>query len=229
MEHARPDQPTLSSLPPIATHHATRWPWKSLLIGAALAALAWLVDARVAAYATDDEVRHRILPVFNMLASMVFFLTPIAILASFPNARRLCIGFALPLLLSTVITHLVKWAVGRARPYMGFGAFHFNPFRHISDVEAFAWRGEYASFPSGHATAAATLAVLFGIYCPRARWAFYFFAIMVGLERIINNRHFLSDVLAGFIVGTVSVYICLRALGWDYYRKELPRGPATMP
>ena len=192
------------------------------VVGAALAVAACLVDQRVTDWLTDEVVRQRIFLIFWLPAALGFYIFMLAILAAFPNRRRLFVGFIVPVLLSAAITHILKWAVGRARPQMNLGPASFKPFASIDDFENWAMHGGWESFPSGHSSAAATLAVLLGIYFPRARWVFYFFAGMVGLERLINDKHFLSDVLAGFVFGSLSVYLCVKWLGWKYYEKDLP-------
>jgi membrane-associated phospholipid phosphatase len=208
---------------------AEHWPhagWWLAAVGCVLVAGALLIDQRATDWLTREQVRLWIIRVFGVPASAAVFLVPLAILATYPNARRLCIGFLAPLLLSTVVTHVLKWLVGRARPHMHLGPLHFEPIGWIGDWRDFVWGGSFESFPSGHSSAAATLAVLLGIYVPKARWLFYSLAALVGLERIINDKHFLSDVLAGFLVGVLSVYVCVRWLGPAYYRKEWPPGRA---
>ncbi|NLJ35141.1 MAG: phosphatase PAP2 family protein [candidate division WS1 bacterium] len=68
------------------------------------------------------------------------------------------------------------------------------------------------SFPSGHAMAASMLAVLAGVYFPRARLIAYTLAVFVGLGRIALDRHFLSDVVAGATLGYLMA--CLMLHWW---------------
>ena len=192
------------------------------VVGAGLAVAASFFDQRVTDWLTDELVRQRIFLIFWLPAALGFYIFMLAILAAFPNRWRLFRGFLAPVLLSAAITHLLKWAVGRARPQMNLGPANFKPFASIDDFENWALHGNWESFPSGHSSAAATLAVLLGIYFPKARWVFYFFAGMVGLERLIHDKHFLSDVLAGFVFGSLSVYLCIRWMGWKYYQTDLP-------
>jgi membrane-associated phospholipid phosphatase len=199
-----------------------RPPWIPIAAACGLALLALFFDQRITDYLTDEHVRQRIIQIFWIPVALFFYIFMLAVLASFPNRWRLSEGFLAAVLLSALLTHLLKWAVGRARPQTDVGSFCFRPFRWIEDVGGFTWGGDFASFPSGHSSAAATLAVLLGIYFPRARWVFYFFAGIIGLERLINDKHYLSDVLAGFALGALSVYFCVRVLGPHYYQRELP-------
>ena len=185
-----------------------------ILVLAVLAAAVWSYDQ-----AFSDGVvanRDKIENVLGLPAAACMFLIPLAILFSFPNWRRLMIGFAAPLLLSAVVTQVIKWLVGRARPDMRLGPQAFDRVQSLS-------RGEYQSFPSGDATTAITLALLLGLYFPRARWVFYVCAGFVGLHRILLARHFTSDVLVGYMVGATAVYVCARLLGPTFYDRDLPR------
>jgi len=89
---------------------------------------------------------------------------------------------------------IVKRLIGRARPYVGG---HDDPFAYVP----FAWRPEYASMPSGHATTAAAAAVAIGAVCPRARPVMWLYALIIMFSRIIVLAHHPSDVIAGALVG----------------------------
>jgi membrane-associated phospholipid phosphatase len=206
---------------------AVRPRWLILLLISLLAVVAAVIDQRAPHWLTKEGVRRAIIIMFGGPAAAGLYLLLLAILASFPNRRRLWVGFLAAVLLSALMTHALKWTVGRARPHMNLGAATFNFFNGFNDLETFARNGNYESFPSGHASGAATLAVLLGLYFPRARWMFYFGAGLVGLERIINDKHFLSDVLAGYVIGAVAVYLCARMLGSSFYQKY--RSPVALP
>lgn len=67
------------------------------------------------------------------------------------------------------------------------------------------------SFPSGHtATAFTASCLLYKEYGSKSRWvasAIYLQAVLTGLSRLFNNRHWLSDVLAGATIGTIAVEV----------------------
>ncbi len=79
-----------------------------------------------------------------------------------------------------------------------------------------------SSFPSGH-VAAATVYGAFAIvvfWHTRARWARSIAVagavavpVVVGLARMYQGMHFLSDVIAGIVLGLVTLAICVRVLG----------------
>jgi len=82
--------------------------------------------------------------------------------------------------------------------------------------------GECCSFPSGHAAAAfATAAVLERHLGYRASWPALAGAMYVATSRLVDNRHFLSDVMMGAGVGT--------AAGWTVVGERGRRGFALQP
>ncbi len=204
--------PSNSPLPSM-TGPAQRFPWRILLLGILASAGALFIDQQLTDWMTAPNVRRAITRPFELLLASSIYLNILAILACYPNRGRLIVGFILPLLVSTALTHAAKWAIGRARPSNDIGPLHFD---------SFELEGRFHSFPSGHTTAAVTLATLLGIYFPQARGVFYFFAACVAFERILNDRHYLSDVLAGAVVGAFSVHICLKLLGRKFYSKRWP-------
>lgn len=93
-----------------------------------------------------------------------------------------------------VIGPVLKFAAGRVRPRNTDKTFEFKPFSGNS------------SFPSGHSTEAFTVASVISAHYD-ARWVqivSYGSAALVGFARVHHQAHFLSDVTAGAILGTVT-------------------------
>jgi dolichol-phosphate mannosyltransferase len=101
-------------------------------------------------------------------------------------------AIGLPSLATTILKHLV----GRMRPryFESLGAFHFEPFSLAASK---------ASFPSGHATTAAALIIAMGAVAPRWRSLVAVLAAFVFLSRLAIEAHYVSDVLAGAVIGVV--------------------------
>ncbi|MEP7354225.1 MAG: phosphatase PAP2 family protein [Acidobacteriota bacterium] len=57
------------------------------------------------------------------------------------------------------------------------------------------------SFPSGHTITAFAVAVSLGSFYPELRPALLFCATSIALSRVLLGMHFLSDVLAGIVLG----------------------------
>lgn len=86
-----------------------------------------------------------------------------------------------------------KYAIGRSRPSADQGSTHFKPFHGGT------------SFPSGHATQAFVLASVISSHAktPWVSVLSYSSASIVGLSRMEQRHHFLSDVVGGAIIGTL--------------------------
>jgi undecaprenyl-diphosphatase len=104
---------------------------------------------------------------------------------------------------------IIKRVIGRARPlhFDGVGSLDFAPF---------AWRADYASLPSGHATTACAAAVALGALFPQARTILWIFAGAIALSRVVVGAHYPSDVLAGAAVGSLGA---LLVRGWFAQRR----------
>jgi membrane-associated phospholipid phosphatase len=119
----------------------------------------------------------------------------------------------LAVLLPVLTGELLKWIVGRGRPFVGGEADAFN-FMHFAGTEA------YASFPSGHATTAAALAFVVSAVWPQARLVMIVYAILILLSRLVLLAHHPSDVVAGALVGVmgamfVRYWFAARRLGFS--------------
>jgi membrane-associated phospholipid phosphatase len=121
-----------------------------------------------------------------------------------PTRWRAAGHLALSGLLGGVIYAMAKWFAGRKRPVTGIAPYELNPFID-------GWGGllgaDNMSFPSGHTTLAFATAACLAINVPRWRYLFYALAAVTGIERICENAHYLSDVIAGAGVGTISAYL----------------------
>jgi membrane-associated phospholipid phosphatase len=106
--------------------------------------------------------------------------------------------------LAGLTTDLVKALAGRFRPKLFFrdGSYGFD-FLHT--------RADYVSFPSGHTTTAFALATALTLLWPRYAAGYFLLALAIGASRVLANAHWVSDVLAGGLVG-VGVTLYLDAL-----------------
>jgi len=69
---------------------------------------------------------------------------------------------------------------------------------------------EFHSFPSGHAAFAFMLATVAAAYFPRWRWLAYAGAGAIALSRVLLDRHFISDIIVGAVVGYLAACLVLR-------------------
>jgi membrane-associated phospholipid phosphatase len=122
----------------------------------------------------------------------------------------------LAVLVSVLTSELIKWIVGRGRPFVGGHANAFN-FSRFAGTEA------YSSFPSGHATTAFALAFAVAAIWPRARIAMIVYALVIAATRLVLLAHHPSDVVAGALVGitgamAVRYRFAARRLGFAIHR-----------
>jgi membrane-associated phospholipid phosphatase len=107
---------------------------------------------------------------------------------------------------------VIKWIVGRGRPFVGGKANVFN-FVHFAGTEA------HASFPSAHAITSAALAFAVASLWPRTRIPMIAYAILIAASRLVLLAHHPSDVVAGALVGVVGAMVvrywfAIRRLGF---------------
>lgn len=57
------------------------------------------------------------------------------------------------------------------------------------------------SFPSGHTMTAVSIALVVSYYYPWMEGALFFVALSIAISRVVLGMHFLSDVLAGIVLG----------------------------
>jgi len=97
---------------------------------------------------------------------------------------------------SGIVNSIVKWIAGRNRPVNLFN-YDFYGFTFFKVIH------ESTSFPSGHSLTAFSLAVAFTILYPRAGFAVFPVALVIAASRVILTSHFISDVIAGAVLGAV--------------------------
>jgi len=102
----------------------------------------------------------------------------------------------LAVLVPVLIAEILKWGIGRGRPFVGgkANAFNFAPF---------AGSEAYFSLPSAHVVTAFALASAIAAVWPRARVVIFAYAVMIAITRLVLLAHHPSDVVAGAVVGMV--------------------------
>jgi membrane-associated phospholipid phosphatase len=185
--------------------------WLIVIIGAATIALMYLLDATEIGWmpkrGTPSLWPLRFLTDFGKseyvllaLAGLAFAVL-VASAATKGTARALLLGLGtrvqflfLAVLVPVMASDLIKWMVGRGRPFVGGegDVFHFSHF---------AGTAAYASFPSGHATTALALAFAVSALWPQTRVWMLVYAIFICATRLVLLAHHPSDVVAGALVG----------------------------
>ncbi len=129
------------------------------------------------------------------LAAAVGVYGGIGLLASDERMEATALLSAESFLAANAAGTLLKYGVGRARPYTGAGKHSFKPFSLKSD---------YTSFPSGHTISAFSVASVFAARSDSyiVKGALYAAASSVAFQRVYAEKHWASDVFAGAAIGT---------------------------
>ncbi len=112
-------------------------------------------------------------------------------------------------------------AVGGSRGYEAVGAagcaaivgiFVFKALKKLSrrqrpcQLEPHCWSKvlppDQFSFPSGHTMTAFSIALVVSFFYPGLEGPLYFLAASIAVSRVVLGMHFLSDVLAGAVLGS---------------------------
>jgi membrane-associated phospholipid phosphatase len=189
--------------------------WLVVSLGVAIITLMYLLDASEIGWmpkrGTPSLWPLRILTDFGKSEYVLWalfvlaFVVLVASAAARGTARALLLGLGtrlqflfLAVLVPVLVTELIKWAVGRGRPFVGSDVFHFSHF---------AGSPAYESFPSGHATTAFALAFAVAALWPQTRIWMLVYALVICATRLVLLAHHPSDVVAGALVGVIGAML----------------------
>lgn len=97
------------------------------------------------------------------------------------------------LLLTTILTQLIKYLIMRPRPYT-----------EISNLILLDLGTDY-SFSSGHTSTSTAMAYL--LSKEYKRWIFMLIPVVVAFSRLYIGVHYPSDILGGFLIGFLIAYM----------------------
>jgi undecaprenyl-diphosphatase len=95
---------------------------------------------------------------------------------------------------TAVLVQVLKHGIGRPRPRLH---------REIDFFTGPQLGQGFDSFPSGHASASFAVAGVIARFYPSWAWPAWTLAGFVSLTRVIRGSHFVSDVVAGVVLGLV--------------------------
>jgi len=110
------------------------------------------------------------------------------------NMRKIALLGVESFVISGALVGLLKYSIGRARPYTGESRLSFHPFSSTS---------RYYSFPSGHSMSAFSVATVIAEHSKEflVDVLAYGMATLVAMSRVQKNKHWASDVFIGSVIG----------------------------
>lgn len=181
--------------------------WLCCIIAAAV-----LADSVTANWVGANVPIQRLMRLFEIMklpGNFIFTVAVAGLLVISHRERWRAAGFLCMCgIVSGAIGALLKWTVGRTRPFHGVPALELHPFR--GGLKGL-FDGRNLSFPSGHTCLAFATATGLTILIPRGRVAFFIGASIVAAERVLQGSHYVADVVAAAGIGIVSAF-----LTWSY-------------
>lgn len=167
--------------------------WFTILILIILTTVSFVFDEQIAIWITSfqSEALNGIMLGFTNLVSFAVGVPAVLIIIYLlESARRRKVAIShifIAIVLDVIVVLALKMLIGRARPFENGAVNNVVP-------EVFS------SFPSGHSSRAFVIFGLLGKFY-NYKYIFWFFAVLVGFSRVYLGVHYLSDVLAGAIIG----------------------------
>ena len=160
------------------------------------------------------------------------YLIPLGILIGLMHRHRW--HAAAPLLLTGppvgILYTVLKWIIGRKRPIVEIAPFTFHPF--IGGIRGLFVAVPGLSFPSGDAMMASATATVVTIVFPRWAAVAWIWALLVCIERVLENAHYLSDVVSGtgggVLCGWFAFWLTFKILGEHPDRRVLEPEPSPV-
>jgi len=111
-------------------------------------------------------------------------------------------SLCLVILASLAVSEILKFIFAHPRPFVAIA--EFTPLFTFGGID---------SFPSGHATVFSALAT--AVYFENKKLGIFFIlcTLFMGIARVIAGVHYLGDILAGFFIGFLLVFMSYRFIG----------------
>lgn len=202
---------TSTALPPIRRLPLAR----VLAVGGVLTVLAlWLDEpCRTLLRGPEGSASQRAAAIISRYSTLEYLLVPavLLIVCGQWKRRRDAIQLGLILFLGSSIAGLtgltIRCLTGRTRPSAQVSQGWYGPWH---DGRILIGKYDYNAFPSGHVSGAAGFAGALWLARSKTAWATWLLPVIVGWGRMKLDRHRLSDVMGGLLVGLVMADLAAR-------------------
>lgn len=207
-----------------------------LIIILSVASLFLLLNGKETAFLSLNSYHPFYLNVFfinyTFIGDGIFSICLIALVFFYFKKQQL--GFALlySFLLSGLVAQVLKNLINSPRPKI-----YFEAGTYLHFIDGVTLSGS-SGFPSGHTATAFAIATVLALMVKnkKLQLAFLLGALLVGYSRIYLAQHFLLDVIAGAVIGSISgilaVYFAQNRISIRRSIKEMhkvPSGPVSSP
>lgn len=192
--------------------------WRDVGLLATGVVMLMTIDQRVArgAESSHEGVRHSLAP-FREFGTAPLFATVSTsvflggLITGNEKLKRSGLRLIATAALAGAVAQIPKYACGRERPVAREGAWDFDPFSGAT------------SLASGHTTMAFAMATALSheIHRPVISLGLYSVASLTAMSRIADDRHWLSDVVAGAAIGVAAAKFVYG--DWTFFGIQAPR------
>ena len=189
----------------------------ALLLAVLLTAISYFyLDTGIAQFVyrilnSSDRLLQAATDIPDMLLHIVITITVLSWVGYFILVRRgihsrhtdflLTCGTVVPIAFAAKA--VFQYVFGRPNPHTWLLEHELPRFYWFRDDEG------YGCFPSGHMTVFTALMTTLSYYYPRYRSVYLGLLCLLALTLIITDQHFLSDVLAGTVLGSMMAFITI--------------------